>query len=270
MPVERKVYRAYVLKIKLFSNCSTNRALLTAGSHLPKKSGLVDPAHQKRASQWISLIRKERVSGSRSWEKSVSVDPAHEKRAGQWTPLMRKERASGPRSSEKSGSVNPAHQKRAGQWTPLIRKERVSESRSSEKERVSEPRSSEKSGSVEPAHEKRAGQWTPLIRNERVVGKMIPLIGQKERWAVIGLVGIQGARTSPWFGRSWDSAVLEFSHSRDSFMPSIRILGSVIHFNWLVVGMYQAGARPNSRMTKLREQIGSHRVESFPDLVHTY
>ena len=40
---------------------------------------------------------------------------------------------------------------------------------------------------MDAAHEKRAGQWTPLIRKERVVGKMSPLIGQKERRAVIGL-----------------------------------------------------------------------------------
>ena len=112
MPIERKVYRVYVLKIKLFSNCSTNRALLTASSHLPKKSGSTDPAHRKRADQWTQLIRKERFSG---------------------------------------------------------------------------PRSSEESGSVDPAHQKRAGQWTPLIRKERVVGKMSPLIGQKERRAVIDL-----------------------------------------------------------------------------------
>ena len=156
MPIERKVYRVYVLKIKLFSNSSTNRALLTASSHLPKKSGSTDPAHHKRAGQWIPLIRKERVSGPRSSEKSVSV--------------------SGPSSSEKSGSADPAHQKRAGQRTQLIRKERVSG-----------PSSSEKSGSADPAHQKRAGQRTQLIRKERVVGKMSPLIGQKERRAVIGL-----------------------------------------------------------------------------------
>ena len=121
MPMERKVYPAYVLKIKLFSDCSTNRALLTASSHLPKKSGSVDPAHQKRAGQWIPLIRKERVNGSLSSEKSGSMDPAHQKRAGQWIPLIRKERVREPHSSEKSGSMDPTHQKRAGQWTPLMR-----------------------------------------------------------------------------------------------------------------------------------------------------
>ena len=98
MPIERKVYRAYVLQIKVFSNCSTNRALWTASFHLRKKSGSTNPAHEKRADQWTPLMRKERVSGPRSSEKSGSVDPAHQKRAGQWTQLMRKERVSGPSS----------------------------------------------------------------------------------------------------------------------------------------------------------------------------